>query len=919
MGDEEQRRQYPILDKIGEILPAINANPLILVSTPTGSGKTAIIPLIVVKSFQGAKIMVIEPTIQGVMSAYEHQRIISSDISVGYAADRDIHYNDQTQIVYATAGHAYHRFLDLIKSLKNEAEGIPSGGSSRDDLNPPSPSGGKGKSRNIPKITDFSIIMLDEAHLLTTEIDLIQNLWRYLFLQKLKMPRLILSSATVDPEQFPLLKDPQISHQKIIMTDLTKYYVTHSYLDQDDVAGNRYPNYQETPLTIYQKNALSVAEQLRVAAGPGKGKGQFTSPEDPKVYAQAANYVAIWHKMTPVGGKDHVLIFVPGEPEAEKVIQELNQKNLGNAQILPAFRQLSREEIDKIYKAPPVGSRNIIVATDLVETAATIPGIVLIVDTMRRKRPHKTFADSTRLELEFIPESSAIQRCGRTGRTGPGHCHRLITLEKFRKLPKGNQPELLLIPIHKYIVDIFDAGLSPIDVIPRLREQDLYEIMSLLRQLDIIKKDNTLNENSRFVSASELSVRNSVTLYHWIQQQLPPYVGIVMLGMIEGGPYWWYPRKDPNMSPYDYNQMKKQQRQNDYKSFLGYSDVETLVRLWFVCMSEVGGPTAPENEIWDWCKSHKINSHRFIEALRSIKRIGKDVTDILNVEVQIGRFQFETALDKLKKIMMDSTYQDRIVNLSDPIGRAYSNPKFHIFRYVLDESAVSEMWEYPADKLLAIELRGAHSGPKRMVYNISLSLNISPKPDQPVLQQKQFSFSSISGSRSELGEIGSSVLSSLSVQTPSIHPIFPSSSTLIPLSSNLSISPTGPISSSSSSSSSPPPETSDEFVNIFGRPPGLEIPSAVQPSVTHPSTGQNIEIPEMPATAPILFPLPTIPNSGSQRTSPISLVTPAIQSMTNPITPISSSTIGPVTNYPITLPVGSVSFGNKLAQEAKFF
>lgn len=46
------------------------------------------------------------------------------------------------------------------------------------------------------------------------------------------------------------------------------------------------------------------------------------------------------------------------------------------------------------------------------------------------------------MKLQEITQSSAKQRAGRSGRTGPGHCIRLYSEDSFKKRNANKMPEI---------------------------------------------------------------------------------------------------------------------------------------------------------------------------------------------------------------------------------------------------------------------------------------------------------------------------------------------------------------------------------------------------------------------------------------------------------------------------------------------
>ena len=88
------------------------------VVSPTGTGKSTIIPYWF--AAQGAKTFVAVPARISAVSLcrYSEMQISTGSykkaIKVGYAANRDINYKANTDLVYVTVGHLKHKLLKLV-------------------------------------------------------------------------------------------------------------------------------------------------------------------------------------------------------------------------------------------------------------------------------------------------------------------------------------------------------------------------------------------------------------------------------------------------------------------------------------------------------------------------------------------------------------------------------------------------------------------------------------------------------------------------------------------------------------------------------------------------------------------------------------------------------------------------------------
>ena len=96
------------------------------------------------------------------------------------------------------------------------------------------------------------------------------------------------------------------------------------------------------------------------------------------------------------------------------------------------FSTLPPQQQQLVFEPTPVGSRKVVVATNIAETSITINGVVYVVDPGFSKQ--KVYNPRIRVEsllVSPISKASARQRAGRAGRTRPGKCFRLYPEEAF--------------------------------------------------------------------------------------------------------------------------------------------------------------------------------------------------------------------------------------------------------------------------------------------------------------------------------------------------------------------------------------------------------------------------------------------------------------------------------------------------------
>jgi ATP-dependent helicase HrpB len=149
---------------------------------------------------------------------------------------------------------------------------------------------------------------------------------------------------------------------------------------------------------------------------------------------------AVSEAVAETGG--HTLVFLPGAAEIRRAIQacEPAARRIG-AKLLPLHGDLAPEQQDEAVA--PSSVRKIICSTNVAESSITIDGVEAVVDSgLARVLTHSPWSGLSRLEVQRVSQSSAIQRAGRAGRTQAGIAIRLFSESDFVRRPKDLAPEI---------------------------------------------------------------------------------------------------------------------------------------------------------------------------------------------------------------------------------------------------------------------------------------------------------------------------------------------------------------------------------------------------------------------------------------------------------------------------------------------
>lgn len=122
-----------------------------------------------------------------------------------------------------------------------------------------------------------------------------------------------------------------------------------------------------------------------------------------------------------------ILAFLPGQAEIGRVAERLAARHLPpDVAVAPLFAAMDRRAQDAAVAPVAPGRRKVVLATSVAETALTIDGVRVVIDSGLARVPrYEPALGLTRLETQRVSRAAADQRRGRAGRTEPGLCLRL--------------------------------------------------------------------------------------------------------------------------------------------------------------------------------------------------------------------------------------------------------------------------------------------------------------------------------------------------------------------------------------------------------------------------------------------------------------------------------------------------------------
>ncbi|WP_109440267.1 ATP-dependent RNA helicase HrpA [Acinetobacter haemolyticus] len=279
-------------------------------------------------------------------------------------------------------------------------------------------------------LSKYDTIIIDEAHERSLNIDFIMGYLKQL-LPKRPDLKVIVTSATLDVNRF------------------SQYFNDAPIFE---VEGRSYP----VEVRYRPISELSIV---------GSDDDEFDDFEEnlPRAVVQAVEEC-----FADAEGKGHpehadILIFASTEQEIRELQETLQKYGPRHTEVLPLYARLALAEQQKIF-SPSGKGRRIIIATNVAETALTVPNIRYVIDSgFARISRYNYRSRVQRLPIEAISQAAANQRKGRCGRIAAGVCIRLYSEEDFLSRPEFTEPEIKRTNLASVILQMQSLGLGNLE------------------------------------------------------------------------------------------------------------------------------------------------------------------------------------------------------------------------------------------------------------------------------------------------------------------------------------------------------------------------------------------------------------------------------------------------------------------------
>ncbi|ENW18842.1 ATP-dependent RNA helicase HrpA [Acinetobacter haemolyticus] len=279
-------------------------------------------------------------------------------------------------------------------------------------------------------LSKYDTIIIDEAHERSLNIDFIMGYLKQL-LPKRPDLKVIVTSATLDVNRF------------------SQYFNDAPIFE---VEGRSFP----VEVRYRPISELSII---------GSDDDEFDDFEEnlPRAVVQAVE--ECFADAEAKGHPEHadILIFASTEQEIRELQETLQKFGPRHTEVLPLYARLALAEQQKIF-SPSGKGRRIIIATNVAETALTVPNIRYVIDSgFARISRYNYRSRVQRLPIEAISQAAANQRKGRCGRIAAGVCIRLYSEEDFLSRPEFTEPEIKRTNLASVILQMQSLGLGNLE------------------------------------------------------------------------------------------------------------------------------------------------------------------------------------------------------------------------------------------------------------------------------------------------------------------------------------------------------------------------------------------------------------------------------------------------------------------------
>ena len=446
-----------------------------------------------------------------------------------------------------------------------------------------------------PYLSHYSCVIIDEAHERSIYTDLLLGMVREALVKRPDL-KVIITSATIDPYIF------------------VQYFGGEQKCPIIKVPGRLFP-----VATIYNK---------------------VPKAQDDDHVESAVNKVLEIHRKNIPG---NILVFLATPLETEKATKVLEGKVDRSKSVKPLqlHGRLQPNEQQAVFDPVPRNCRKVIFSTNVAETSVTIPDIGIVVDTgLAKEKKYDAKKNMSVLELANVSQSSANQRLGRAGRTGPGTCYRLYTEPEFHDMEKSAIPEILQANLGHALLKLVELGVSnPIkfQFVETPGKQALELAMHSLYEIGAIDRSNgQLTRLGQQLAKMSLEPRFGKAVIRGIELGIGDTMTLLVAYASSGSQLFHRGASEEANFKSDCLKLNFCKEEGDFMTFLN------VYRQWESLM---------DREKTAWCMEHAING----KTLKTVRDIASEIKFTIKKELSmkcLDTEKVENMSEMITEIMM---------------------------------------------------------------------------------------------------------------------------------------------------------------------------------------------------------------------------------------------------------------------------
>lgn len=185
------------------------------------------------------------------------------------------------------------------------------------------------------------------------------------------------------------------------------------------------------------------------------------------------------------------LVFMPAIRDVEALASLLRGRVPVDVRVLTGSTPAAEQDAILTPRRDTETSRRVVVSTSVAESALTVPGVRIVVDSCLARVPHfDTGRGFAGLATVRASKAACTQRAGRAGRLGPGLAVRALSEADCAALPAHTPPEVRTADLTSAVLDLacwgapFGRGLKLPDPLPDRPAAQAAETLRLLGALD---------------------------------------------------------------------------------------------------------------------------------------------------------------------------------------------------------------------------------------------------------------------------------------------------------------------------------------------------------------------------------------------------------------------------------------------------